>query len=445
MKFLVLDTDGEGMGVDIAIRAQDAGHETKYWLPPHKTGVRLRYGDGFLDKPKGDFEPLMDWAELIMVIGNSQYVHRLAPYFGRGYPIFGTNPRAAQLELDRGAGQKVLADHGIPVAPYKIVSSVEEAIALVTKTGMAFAMKPWGGEADKAMTYVAKTPDDAIFTLERWKRLKLFKGQLMMQEKIKGIEVGVGGMFGPAGWCGAIEESFEHKKFLNDDLGENTGEMGTVLRHVAKSKLFDKILDPLTDYLHSINFVGDCSVNCMVTPRGVPLPMEFTMRIGWPNFCIRQAVLLADPVDWMADLVRGKDSFRVSPAVACGVVMAHGDFPQSKDIYGTWDGIPIYGVEDSLYSALHYQQMMEGKAPMLIDGKVKEMTMPLTAGNYVMVVTGIGGTVADASRRAYQAVKKIDWPSNVMYRTDIGRRLKDELPELQKHGYCLGMRYGEDE
>lgn len=440
MKFLCIDSDGEGMGVDVCVRAQDAGHDVLYWLPPHKSGVKLRYGDNLVTKVK-DWEKEMDWAEVILLIGNSQYRDKLDRYFGKGYPIFGTNSKAAALELDRGKGQELLQQCGVQVPSYEIVSSVEEAIKLIVDTDMAYAMKPWGGEADKAMTYVARTPDDAIFTLERWKRLGLFKGQLMMQEKIEGVEVGIGGMFGPGGWCSAIEESFEHKKFLNGDLGCNTGEMGTVLRHVTKSKLFDEVLDPLTDYLHSINFVGDCSVNCMVDKKGRPMPMEFTMRIGWPNFCIRQAVLRADPVEWMAGVLEGKDAFRVSPAVACGVVMAHGDFPTGHDSYGTWDDFPIYGITDENYSHLHYQQMMEGPAPFLVDGRVKKIQSPLTAGNYVMVVSGIGDTVSQASERAYKVAKQIKLPSNLMYRTDIGERLKKELPELQKHGIATGMRY----
>lgn len=438
MRLLVLDIDGEGMGVDLALRAQEADHDVRYWLPPHKSGDRLRYGDGLLEKPR-EFEPSMGWAELIVCIGNSTYQTKLAEYFGKGFPIFGTNIKAAELELDREKGMDVLEKAGIKVAPYAVISSPEEGVELITRTNQAFAMKPWGGLADKAMTYVAKTPDDGIFTLQKWKKEGLFKGQLMMQKKVEGVEIGISGMFGPGGWCKAKEESFEHKKFLNDDLGENTGEMGTVIRHVARSRLFDQILDPITDYLHAVNFVGDCSVNCIVDKEGVPWPLEFTMRLGWPDFCIRQAVIKADPVEWMADLIFGKDSFKVSPEIAVGVVMTHGDFPRCDDVLNTWHGYPIYGVRD--LTPIHFQQACEGKAPFLVNGQVEEIPTYLTAGNYVMVVTGTGDDVETAARNAYTEVEGITWPSNVMYRTDIGKRLKKDLPKLQKHGIAVGMEY----
>lgn len=440
MKLLVIDLEGEGTGLDIALRAQDAAHSVKYWLPRHQTGEEFRYGEGLVNR-SSDWKEDIENADLTILTGNSKYETELAPYFGKGYPIFGANAQGAKLELDREAGQKVLDDHGIDTAPYHVVDSAEEGIALITDTEMPYAMKPWGGDGDKAMTYVASTSDDAIFTLQKWKKQGKFKGQLMMQEKIEGIEMGISGFFGPGGWNTALEESFEHKKFLNDDLGENTGEMGTVIRHVTESKLFDLILEPLTDYLHSINYVGDCSVNCIIDKKGKPWPLEFTMRLGWPDFCIRQAVIKGDPVVWMKDLVEGQDSLKVSPRIAVGILLAHGDFPRGGDTLGTWDGFPIYGITTENQNSLHFQQVRDGAAPFLIRGKIKEVKVPVTAGNYVMVVSATGQTVRSTAEAAYRTVSEISMPSNLMYRTDIGKRLESELGVLHKLGYAEGMVY----
>ncbi|MFM9481279.1 hypothetical protein, partial [Streptomyces scabiei] len=87
----------------------------------------------------------------------------------------------------------------------------------------------------------------------------------------------------------------------------------------------------MADYLGKIKYVGDCSVNCIIDDRGTPWPLEFTMRLGWPDFCIRQAVIGGDPVEWLADLVHGKDTFTPTEQIALGVLIAHGDFPNGKD------------------------------------------------------------------------------------------------------------------
>lgn len=448
MRLLVLDLDGEGCGVDLAIRAQNADHNVGYYLPPHAGGDERLYGKGMVQRIQ-DWEKEIGKADLTVLIGNSTARDRLAPYFGRGLPIFGTNDRSAALELDRGLGQRVLKEAGVDIIPYKIVDSSSEAIELICKTGKPYAMKPWGGTTDKSMTYVARSPDDAIFTLQRWEQQGLFEGQLMMQEKWDGVEVGIAGWFGPGGWCAAIEESFEHKKFMNDDKGENTGEMGTVIRHVRRSVLFDRILDPLTDYLHSVNYVGDCAVNCIVDRRGRIGPLEFTMRLGWPDFCIRQSLILGDPVEWMAELVNGRDAFEVSTDIAVGIAMTHGDFPRGgpgdtrpKDALDHWSGYPIYGLPSDPTTRVAWQQVMAGRYPTVRGKKVAMVTDVVTAGNFPMVAMGKGKTVTKAAEEAYGIADQLKLPSNLMYRTDIGNRLEDDLPELQKHGIAQGMKYG---
>ena len=441
MKVFIMDTGGDGNGLDLAIRAHDTNHQVRYWLPPTKNGDQRPFGDGMVPKVK-EWEPSMDWADMIVLTGNSDYIDKLDSYFGKGYPIFGANSKAAELELDRGVGQEILKKYGIKTLPYKVVTSVEDAISLIAKTGKAYAMKPWGGTANKAMTYVANTATDAIFTLEQWKKKGLFKGALMLQEKVKGIEMGVCGMFGPGGWSEVIEECFEHKKFLNDDLGQNTGEMGTVLRHTTKSKLFDMVLEPITDYLHMVNYVGPCDVNCMIDSKGNPWPFEFTIRLGWPDFCIRQEVFKGDPVNWMLDLLEGRDTLRASTDIAVGVVMAHEDFPLDIKPWGAGEGFPIYGITAANSEHIHFQEAMIGKSPALIDGKVQRVTTPMTAGPYVLIAGGSGKTVKKAMDEAYDLAWSLKWPSNVMFRTDIGKRLEEQLPVLQSFGFATGIKYG---
>lgn len=441
MKVLLMDIEGGGFLTNLGMRAKEWAHDVRLWMPPRKGTDEARpFGDGILDKLTR-WEPSMDWADLIVVSGNNAYATLLAPYFGKGYPIFGANAKGGELELDRGKGQELLAECGVKTIPYTVVKSPEEGISLIKKTGKAYAMKPWGGTEDCALTYVSRAPDDGIFTLDKWKREGLFKGQLMMQEKIDGIEMGIAGWFGPGGWSAAFEESFEHKKFLVDDLGANTGEMGTVIRHVASSKLADQLLDPITDYLHSINYVGDCSLNCMVDKAGKAWPMEFTTRLGWPDFNIRQEVILGDPVQWMKDLLDGRDTQEVSPLVAVGVVMAHGDFPHDKLDPAVHSDFPIYGITASNFPHLHFQQVKRGKGWLWKGEKLERPEMYLTAGVYVMVVTGAGKSVSAAAEAAYEVAWKIKWPSNLAFRTDIGRRLESELPLLQKNGYATGMKY----
>jgi hypothetical protein len=89
----------------------------------------------------------------------------------------------------------------------------------------------------------------------------------------------VSGWFGPAGWTVGWEENWEFKKLLmNGDLGVTTGEQGTVLRFVKKSKLADEVLLPLTPQLKKMGYCGNVDVNCIIDDHGCPWSLEFTMR-----------------------------------------------------------------------------------------------------------------------------------------------------------------------
>ncbi len=99
MRVLILDIEGIAVGVDLALRAMSAGHQVRYWMPT-RAGQPRAYADGMLEKPD-EWQPHMDWADLVVLTGNNKYESALAEYFGKGYPIFGSNAKGAELELGR--------------------------------------------------------------------------------------------------------------------------------------------------------------------------------------------------------------------------------------------------------------------------------------------------------------------------------------------------------
>jgi phosphoribosylamine-glycine ligase len=444
MRVLIIEVEGEATGLALAMRAQEWGHSVRYWLPPSRE--ELTFGDGMLTRPEG-WESLMDGSDLIIINGNTRYAAKFEPYFTQGYPVFGANARSANLELDRAAGQKALESAGVQVLPYTTVDDLNSAIDYVTANREPVVIKPWGGEGDKSLTCVANSPEEAIFQLERWRDQGL-QSKLMLQKKAEGVEMGIAGWFSPeAGWLRMKEESWEHKRFMNDDLGANTGEQGTVIRHVQDSLLFDRVLRPMTDYLYSIGYVGDCSVNCIIDSDGAPWPLEFTARLGWPDFNIRLELMDHDPVSWMKAMLSGRDEFNPRQEVGVGIVLTHGDYPVSKDPHEKWSGFPLsWPVDeegtDYLWQHIQWQMVRMGQEPYFDeDGNLRRRRAVVTAGAYVAVVTASAETVEDASVLARNRADVLKWPSNSMYRTDIGRKLAGELQILQSMGYARGLKY----
>src|ERR1700730_3988184 len=163
MKVLMIDV--YGTGVDFCVRAQEAGHEVKHFLVP---GKRPNIGAGLTSRVK-DWRSWMTWADLIMCTASAKYGWELEPYYEKGFPIFGANQAAARWELDRCEGQSILEAHGIQVLPYTRFSGYDDAIATIKARGDEFACKPIG-DADRALSYVGKGPDDLVAMMKRAKK-----------------------------------------------------------------------------------------------------------------------------------------------------------------------------------------------------------------------------------------------------------------------------------
>jgi len=447
-RLLIIDVGSNGL--DVAMRAKRAGWELRWWDKARKDGSPRRAGEGIIAKIT-DYESVwrrwVEWADLIWLPDNTHYMDRLEPYREAGYPIFGGTPASTDLELDREIGQAAMKRYGIKTIPTRAFNDHKAAMAFVLKNPEYLVSKP-SGEADKAMSYVAHDAADLTYMLDRWsknpKYVEAARSEgFILQEKKSGTEMAVGGFYGPGGWSKWFVESFEHKKLMNGDQGPNTGEMGTLVRLVRKSKLAEQILLPITPLLKKLDYVGYVDNNAIIDDAGQPWPLEWTMRDGWPlRHNIESLLTNDDPAQWMLDLVVGKDTLQaVDGRVSVSVVVAIPDFPYSHVTAKELCGIPIYGATDREH--VHLSEAMMVEAPVLIDGQVMMAPTYATAGDYVLIVTGTGDTITGARRSAYAAVEKIRIPNSPFFRTDIGRtkRLIDGIPRIQKHGYATGLAY----
>ncbi len=436
MRVLLIDHGANFL--DFALRCTKCMHHVKWFIGPDKNNERIPVGDGMGVERINDWQKWMKWADIVVLSDNVKYIAALEPYRKLGYPIFGANLTAQKMELDREFGQKVMKDAGVEIMPYKTFHDYDTAIAYVNKTMKRFVSKP-SGDADKALSYCSKDAKGMIGQLQRWKKMGKLKQPFILQEFVPGVEMAVGGWFGRNGWNAAINENWEHKKLMAGDLSVNTGETGTVMRYVKKSKLADKLLFPLSDYLMSIGYTGYIDAAAIIAEDGEPKFLEHTARFGWPHSQIVTALHVGDPVEWMVDLLRGYDSLEVTDQVATGVVLWHGDFPFNARPRADSSGFPVY--YDLENPNVHPCEMKMGIAPHEIGGKIVDAPTHVTAGPYILVASGTGPSVSSSARNAYKLLKEIETPNSPGYRNDIGERLKDEIPELQKHGYARDLKY----
>lgn len=441
MRVLIIDADH--VGLDFAMRAAAYGHEVRLFRYSRKP---TRYAEGFKDFTLiDDWKASMPWAKdgLILVTSNNRYITELDRYREFGYRnIFGPTAASAKLEIDRKAGMDAYRAIGVDLPPFHTFNGLEEAEAFVRKSDRAWVHKPLGDEEDKSLTYVSSDPADMVGWLRRQINLgKKTKGQVMLQEKVERLaELGVSGWMGPDGFLpGRYQVCHEHKPLMSGDIGPATGEQGTVTSYSDVDKLAEEMLLPMEPILRTLGHRGDFSIGAMVDVSGKAWPLEFTARCGYPAWWIQAASHKGDPVKWMRDLLDGKDSLKVSFDVAIGVVMAQPHYPFETSSPEQVEGVPIQGVAEVL-SDVHLVEVMMGKGPIMEGGKVVERPTYQTAGEYVLVATGLGKTVQAAREAVYDTVGQIKYP-NRMYRNDIGSRLETELPKLHKFGYARNIKW----
>jgi phosphoribosylamine--glycine ligase len=443
VRALVLDAGGNGL--DWCLRTKRAGHDVVLYIPDKP---RLGLIGRGLVKRVANWREWVRWADLVFLTDNTAYLgelRRVMAALGASPAVFGATEESSEWELDRDRGMSLFRSEGIAIPPSREFNDYDKAIAYVKKEDRAFVSKP-SGDADKALSYVSKTPEDLVFMLQRWKRLGKIKSPFILQEKVNGTEMAVGGWIGPNGFAPGWCENWEFKKLMDGERGVATGEQGTILRYCAESKLADEVLAPFESAIIASAHTGYVDVNCIITDNGTPYPLEWTMRCGWPTFNIQQAVHDGDPAEWMLDLARGgMPSHAVMDTVAAGVVMSIPDYPYNKYPLGDVSEIPIYGIKPSKLHNLHPCEMAMGMAPARVNDVVIDATpMMVTAGTYVLVASGDGGTVEEARRHAYQCIESVSLPNSPMYRGDIGRRLQSQLPKLQANGYAIGLTYKAD-
>ncbi len=442
----ILIIDHGECGLAFALRCAEYGH-TVYWFIEKKEGTNQKSGTGMhpnIAKVK-EWLPYAQKSDLIFCTENGNFLPKLEMLRARGYNVYAPSQKVADLEIKRGEGLKFLEDHGVAVPEYHTFKNIAEAKKFIIDNPRPFVFKTLGDNDDKALTFVGKTPQQLIQRITEWEENKVeIKGDVLLQEFIKGIEFGVSRWFGRDGPIGPIQETIEHKKLFNDEKGCNTGEMGTVLKYVSESKLYDLVLKPLEESLTQMGAYTQIDLNCIIDEEGNPWPLEFTSRPGWPGFNIQIYGHKGDPAAWMIDACRGKDTLKTTKDVLIGVVLTLPPFPYDDGGSMNTDNIPLYGLNDDSKLHVQPQSIKMGKYIDEVDGEFKEVKGWVSSGPYVAVVADKGKTVAQARENVYGIIDDLSM-SDMGYRTDIGCKVIACIPELQALGFASDWPEEENE
>jgi phosphoribosylamine--glycine ligase len=337
-----------------------------------------------------------------------------------GYNVIGGSAFGDRLEEDRAFAQQLLAEHGMCVARAVEFSSVDAALADLSSHPRRCVFKRSASAAD---TFVGSMADGRdVAALLRSGGVE--DGQpFMLMDHVDGVETGVGAYFNGECFVRPACVDWEHKRFFAGDLGELTGEMGTVATFDGSDRLFEATLAPLEPLLRDAGHVGWVNLNTIVNEQGI-WPLEFTCRFGYPGFAVLEPLQALGWGELFRRLVARERSFPAATGFSLCIVLSTPPFPYSRKDVAAPVGFPIVvdGIEPE---HLHWGEV----------GKRSDEIVTTGLYGWTAVVTGTGPSVEEAQCAAYERAVKIAAP-NLRYRLDIGQKLlAGDLARLRQWGW----------
>lgn len=351
-----------------------------------------------------------------------------------GFNVIGGSAYGDRLEGDRLFGQQVMQDMGLEIARCERFYDMEAAIRFIETHPARYVYKSNGADSERTRNFVGTLDDgsDVIALLEFYRQhspaTETSPVDFMLMEHVQGIEMGIGAYFNGARFLSPVCLDWEHKHFFPGDLGELTGEMGTVVTYTGGQSLFKRTLAHLEEALAESGYCGYINLNMIVNEAHI-WPLEFTSRFGYPGFAICSALhrqSWATIFKTMLDI--DSTTLETAPGFATGVVLTVPPFPYAYGYEQLAKGMPVLFHPD--ISDAERQRVFLAEVE-----KVGDYLVTSGVSGYICVATGTGLTVQQANASAYALAGKVIVP-NVRYRNDIGQRLANgELKLLQKWGY----------
>ncbi|WP_114214040.1 phosphoribosylamine--glycine ligase [Ochrobactrum sp. 3-3] len=333
-----------------------------------------------------------------------------------GIRVFGPSKAAAQLEGSKGFTKDLCARFDIPTGAYGRFNNAPKAKAYIRQQGAPIVVKADGLAAGKGVV-VAMTLDEALDAVDA-----CFEGafgsagaEVVVEEFLDGEEASFfcicdGKTALPLG------SAQDHKRVGDGDTGPNTGGMGAyapapVMTPEIVERTMRELIEPTMRGMAEIGapFSGILFLGLMIGKDG-PKLIEYNTRFGDPECQVLMMRLNTDLLALINAAVDGKLDevsldWKDQPALT--VVMAA-------------EGYPSNVKKGSVIRDLGKLEGIDG-VKVFHAGTAEKDGNIVANGGRVLNVTAIADTVAEAQAKAYEAVKRIDWPEG-FYRSDIGWR-----------------------
>ena len=331
-----------------------------------------------------------------------------------GIPCFGPNKDAAIIEGSKVFSKNLMKKYNIPTAEYETFNNISDALKYLETCKMPIVIKADGLALGKGVIIAnnKEEANNAVLSIMQDKVFGTSGNNIVIEEFLEGPEVSVLS-FTDGKTVVPMISSMDHKRSHDNDMGLNTGGMGTIAPNpyytedIAKICM-DKIFIPTINALNSENrtFKGCLYFGLMLTKDG-PKVIEYNCRFGDPETQVVLPLLKTDLLEVMMATTNGTLSQInvefMDNLSACCVILASNGYPQKYDV----------GYEITLPDSYDGEIYIAGAK--LDNGVLK------TSGGRVIGATSVGTNLKEAINKAYELSNLIKF-DNKYSRSDIGKK-----------------------
>lgn len=418
-RVLIVGKDGR---TDCLAEALQAGGAQLYAMCDYRNRglIRkaIRFRQGKTDEPSKVLEFAREVRAELVVIGPEEplaagVVDEVQRY---GIPCFGPTKTLARLESSKSFTRRLLSEFGVPGnIEYRTFVSMEGLEGYLKHLG-AFVIKPDGLTGGKGV----KVYGEHLHSIEEalaYASSLLPSGPIVVEEKLDGEE------FSLQSFCDGetVVDSLpvqDHKRAWEDDLGPNTGGMGSyscedhslpflTQEHLAAASVINQAVARALREKTEQKYRGVLYGGFMLTRKGVRL-LEYNARFGDPEAMNVLGLLESNFLEVCQRVVSGglsKEHVRFKHQASVCKYIVPKNYPANpvRNAAIDVDLLP----EPSQNFRVYFAAVQDEEGGRL-----------LLTGSRAVALVGIGHTVSEAEAIAEAAVGKVMGP--VEHRRDIG-------------------------
>lgn len=346
--------------------------------------------------------------ELPLTLGLADSLQKL------GIKVFGPGAAGAKLEGSKSFAKEIMLAAGVPTARHQSFENITDAQQYLKSRKAPIVIKADGLAAGKGVFVCAEISQAERALTEIFEDFSA--ARVVIEDFLNGVEASLivatdGTRVVP------MASSHDYKRIFENDLGPNTGGMGTVsptprLSDALQENAIANVIQPVLVELkkRGIEFCGFLYAGLMIDQHQNINVLEFNVRFGDPE---TQSILRRMDFDLLPVLLALSSGGSIDQAI-------HWPEDSAICVVLAAKGYPALPEKGALISGIDKAETLDGVQVFHAGTSLNQNGELIVSGGRVLNVTARALTAEKARALAYQAVQCISF-DGMQYRQDIGK------------------------